>query len=242
MSGEDFREHVAELARRSGLTRPQRAVVVIAFIVSFIAIALAVVRWWPGSVDGGFVIESVREVDRTDGDAAVQRMPAGQLLAGGPAQDTSVTVVVHVAGAVRHPGVVRCAPGSRVVDAVSLAGGLLGNAAGNTVNLARTITDGEMIYVPTIDEVASGTFSPALVNGGGSSGKSSRGAPEGLINLNTATEDQLQTLPGVGPAIAARIVSDREANGPFETQEDLKRVSGIGEKKFAALKDFITVR
>lgn len=240
MSGEDFRERIAELARRSGLAGPQRAVVAVAIVVCCIAIILAAFRWWPSSGGKGFAIEPAAEAGAAAGDVAAGEALAGEPSASGQAQET--TLVVHVAGAVRHPGVVRCASGSRVGDAVSAAGGLLGNAAGDAVNLARTIADGEMIYIPTLDEVAAGAVPPTPVDGGGPGGAASPGVVDGLIDLNTATADQLQTLPGVGPAISARIVSDREANGPFAAPEDLMRVSGIGQKKFAAVKDLVTVR
>ncbi len=141
------------------------------------------------------------------------------------------TVTVHVVGEVRHPGVYELAGGSRARDAVDAAGGLLGDAEQSAVNLARAVADGEQILVPRQGEAA-----PAA-SGAGAAGT----APSsGKVNLNTATAEQLDALPGVGPSTAGKIVADREANGPFRSVDDLMRVSGIGPAKFGALKDLVT--
>lgn len=147
-------------------------------------------------------------------------------------------IVVHVGGAVVEPGVRELPEGARVQDAVDAAGGFAQGAACDALNLARVVADGEQVVVPTLADLetaaaegpVSGSGSPAL------------GAPlGGKVNINTASADQLDALPGVGPSTAQKIVADREANGPFVSPEDLKRVSGIGDKKFAALADSICV-
>lgn len=138
-------------------------------------------------------------------------------------------VVVHVDGAVGAPGVYELATGSRVADAVELAGGLTEKADTSTLNLALVLTDGEKVYVPEEGEAA-----PQVSTGETSSSG-------GLININTATADELETLPGIGEATAAAIIEDRESNGPFSAPEDLMRVSGIGEKKFARIEGMICV-
>ena len=143
----------------------------------------------------------------------------------------AATVTIHVVGEVRHPGVYELAGGSRARDAVDAAGGLLGDAEQSAVNLARVVADGEQIVVPRQGEDA-----PAA-SGAGAAGT----APStGKVNLNTATAEQLDALPGVGPSTAGKIVADREANGPFRSVDDLMRVSGIGPAKFEALKDLVT--
>ena len=138
------------------------------------------------------------------------------------------TVTVHVIGEVRRPGVYELPGGARVRDAVDAAGGLLGAADDAGVNLARVAVDGEQIAVPRKGETAAAA--------GGSAGA---GAVPGKVNLNTATAAELDALPGVGPATAAKIVADRTANGPFRSVDDLMRVSGIGPAKFDALKDLV---
>ena len=138
---------------------------------------------------------------------------------------------VHVSGAVQEPGLYELPEGSRIAAAVEAAGGFSEDAATDGVNLARVLFDGEQIVVPTIEEAAAGSTSE------GSSTTSS----SSLVNINTASASELDTLPGIGPATAEKIIADREANGPFTTIEDLKRVSGIGDKKYENLADLICV-
>lgn len=157
----------------------------------------------------------------------------------GEAEAAPARIAVHVGGAVAEPGVRELDEGARVRDAVDAAGGFAEGAARDALNLARVLVDGEQIVVPTLDEVA------AAASGG--AGESGRATLEGgttaggKVNLNRATAAELDALPGVGPSTAEKIVADREANGPFGTVEDLKRVSGIGDKKFADLADLVCV-
>lgn len=142
-------------------------------------------------------------------------------------QEEPVTLVVHVDGMVGAPGVYELTEGARVSDAVTAAGGLAEGADTSSLNLAAPLADGEKVYVPAEGEEAT---------------TSSEGASsDGLVNLNSASVEQLDELPGVGEATASAIIEDREANGPFTTPEDLMRVSGIGEKKFAKLEGMICV-
>ncbi len=154
----------------------------------------------------------------------------------------SASVFVHVAGAVRVQGLYELAAGSRVQQAIDAAGGFSEDAASEALNLARVVSDGEQIVVPRIaseQEGAEEGGSPA--SGAALQGQADGAVIGGKVNINTATADQLQTLDGIGPATAQRIIDDRDANGPFQTIEDLKRVSGIGDKKFAALSNSICV-
>lgn len=157
----------------------------------------------------------------------------------------SNTVFVHVAGAVAAPGVYEVASGARVQDAIDAAGGFAAEAAQDSVNRARTVRDGEQILVPTVEESqgpvdsASGqSGAPAASAAGAMSGA---GAPGAKVNINQASAEELDALPGVGPSTAAKIIADREANGPFSEISDLMRVSGIGEKKYEQLSSLITV-
>ncbi len=153
------------------------------------------------------------------------------------------TVWVHVAGAVIRPGLYEMPSGARAGDALAVAGGPVEGACVDAVNLARTLEDGEQVYVPSREEVDSGSVAgAAAAAGGGAAGLSPGASAGGLVDINRASESELVALPGVGPATAGKIVADREANGPFASPEDLMRVSGIGDKKFEALRDLITVR
>ena len=139
-------------------------------------------------------------------------------------------ICVYVSGHVVNPGICYVEEGSRVADAVALAGGFDEEADAEAVNLARVLADGEQVSIPGLGQEDSD--GSAAQGASGTSGK---------VNINTADEAALQTLDGIGEATARKIVQDREANGPFSTIEDLKRVSGIGDKKFEGLRDSICV-
>lgn len=143
-------------------------------------------------------------------------------------------LLVHVLGAVEKPGLFELPDGSRVVDAVAAAGGMSATADPAGVNLARPVSDGEQLYLPAIGETA------AAAPGAGSAPTGAAGAPAGKVNLNAATVADLDGLPRIGPALAQRIIDYRLANGQFSSVDDLRNVTGIGEKTFAGLKDLIT--
>ncbi len=135
------------------------------------------------------------------------------------------TIYVHVEGAVASPGVYELAEGSRVYEAIELAGGLLENAVSKELNQARELTDGEKLYIYTVGEETSDAAA----------------ADDGRVNINTADVDELTTLTGIGETRAQEIISYRESNGAFSSTEDLMNVSGIGEATYAKLQDQIKV-
>ena len=141
-------------------------------------------------------------------------------------------VTVHVAGAVRDPGIYRLRHGSRVDDAVRRAGGASGRADLSAVNLAAVLEDGRQILVPVRER--EGAPSASASAGG-------PGAAPAKVNLNTATAEQLDALAGVGPATAAKILAHREQHGAFSSVEELGDVPGIGEVRLAALRELVTV-
>jgi competence protein ComEA len=154
-------------------------------------------------------------------------------------------VIVHVAGAVRKPGVYRLAGGARVADAVERAGGATRRADLGGVNLAAKLEDGRQIVVPVraragaqAGAAGSLTAPGAATAGGGAAAAGPAAAP---VNLNSATPEQLDTLPGVGPATVQKILEYREQHGGFGSVEELGQVSGIGEKRLAALRDQVQV-
>ena len=143
------------------------------------------------------------------------------------------SVYVYLTGCVAEPGLYELEEGSRVADVIESAGGFTEDAATNKINLARPIADGEQIDVLSNDDATDHTSSEEA--------PSNTGQPAGPVNINSANEAQLDTLPGVGPSVAAKIIASREAEGPFTSKEDLQRVSGIGPKKYAELEAYICI-
>lgn len=138
----------------------------------------------------------------------------------------STAIYVHILGQVTRPGLYELQDGARAVDAVAAAGGFTESADAAGLNLARFVSDGEQIVVPALGEAA--VAAPGV-------------AADGRVNLNTADAAALDTLPGVGPATAAKILAWRDRNGRFSSIEDLLDVGGIGEAKLDAIRDLVTV-
>jgi competence protein ComEA len=143
-------------------------------------------------------------------------------------------LLVHVAGWVSRPGVYELREGQRIIDAIEAAGGAKEGADLTTINLAALLTDAQQIVVAKKGATGPGPPSSGTTVGSGGEGSE-------LVNVNTATLDQLETLPGIGEVLAQRIVDYREENGPFGSVEDLLDVSGIGDATLAELEPHITV-
>jgi competence protein ComEA len=149
----------------------------------------------------------------------------------------SSDIVVDVVGAVVRPGLVTVGAGSRVADAVAAAGGGRHDADLDQVNLAQPLTDGVRVVIPLLGQPPSAV---AGIAGATATGTEDGSAPSGPIDLNTATAEQLDALPGVGPATAKAIIDHRTKNGPFRSVDDLLDVRGIGPAKLDALRDSVT--
>jgi len=152
------------------------------------------------------------------------------------ARGSGAVVTVHVAGAVRRPGVFRLRAGARVDDAVRRAGGALPRADLGAVNLAAKVEDGRQVLVP--ERPRAGAGGAAAGGAGGVAGSLPAAQP---IDLNTATLEQLDTLDGIGPGLAQAIIQYREENGGFGSVDDLANVPGIGEKRMATLREQVRV-
>ena len=237
-----FQDRAESLAEKLHLGRVPRSV--------FVAVALALVLMivlagyaFCASLSGGFEVraqdaasasvsgdagnEAVQAVEGEEGDA--EKAASGQSVENvvlPSSGDGTGQLCIHVDGCVASPGVYYLPAGSRVIDAV---------------NLAQELQDGQQIVIPSRSESqATPSDGGAVTASGGAQGSgegaSSSGA-DGMVNINTATAEEFETLKGIGAATAEKIVADREANGPFSSIDDLTRVSGIGEKKLAAMRD-----
>jgi competence protein ComEA len=155
--------------------------------------------------------------------------PAGAVA---PTATVPSDVVVDVAGAVRRPGVYRLSQGSRITDAIARAGGMTAHAEAASVDLAAPLADGEQVLVPA-----------AVVGGvavaSGAAGPSATATPTAPVDLNTATAEQLDALPGIGPTTAQKIIDYRQQHGPYTSVDDLDAISGIGPAKIDSLRGLV---
>lgn len=260
MQIEEGRRRPADRLRRFAHQRPvSLALLALAALALLFAVGLGVARaprgvtlerGSTGDIDGSGPASANGVTSEGEGDAE-----DGSGGGSGGEVDTAAgadePIVVDVGGAVRSPGVVSLSRGDRVADAVRAAGGLADDADVSSINQAAPVTDGQKVLVPRVGEVPSAVTGLAagsgqavgtgadgtsgLMGGSGTTGASG-GSPSGLINVNTATAEVLDGLPGVGPATAQAIVDERTQNGPFESVDDLMRVTGIGEKKLEKLR------
>lgn len=176
----------------------------------------------------------------------IVRAPSGEPIALQPAP-TKEPIAVHVIGAVPRPGLYEFAEGARVQDAIDAAGGLLSSASVDLINLAALLEDGQQLNIPYKAGEEPSAQNPAGGDGGldlpGATAEptESNGGESELININTASLEELDSLPGIGKTIAQRIIDYRDQNGPFAAIEDILNVSGIGPSTFDQIKSLITV-
>lgn len=149
-------------------------------------------------------------------------------------------IKVYVTGEVKSPGVIELESGARIEDAINLAGGTTDKSDLSLINLAYSLEDGEKLYIPNLDE----NFKEQYITKENAEGivESTNSDNKSKININTGDVSELSNLPGVGSSLAQKIITYRETNGKFKTIEDLKNVSGIGDKKYESLKEYICVK
>ena len=173
-------------------------------------------------------------------------------------KESKETIVVHVSGAVNSEGIVELDSGSRIANAIEKAGGIKENADMTDINLAYPLEDGMKIYIPTKEETATNknnentpAESYVAASSGGVNSKEATNSTQSSstsdtsskkVNINTATQEELDALPGIGPSIAAKIIDYREQNGKFNSIEEIKEVSGIGDAKYEKIKASITIK
>lgn len=236
MAQREQHERVKRMDRWAGKLLGHKAVVVAMLVVIAMASGLAMATLG-GESDGVTFERDATSVERADTGSA------GASDDGDPSSDSKKAIAasevyVDVDGAVVTPGVYRLREGARVAQAIDAAGGLTPEADVAGLNRASKVVDGQKIYVPHVGEQQT-----VDVVAGSGPGEASAGASvaSDLVNINTANASELQTLSGIGPSMAQSIIDERTQNGPFTSIDDLMRVSGIGEKKFAKIKDCICV-
>ena len=234
MAQREHHERVKRMDRWAEKLLGHKAVVVAILVVIAAASGLAMASF--SSRSSGVSFEHSDEASASDVRGSGDASPDDESSA---KSSSAAEVYVDVDGAVVRPGVYRLKEGARVSQAIDAAGGLTAEADVTGLNRASKITDGQKIYVPTVGEQQAA----AAVGGAESSAATTPGAgsSSGLVNINTASAAELQTLSGIGPSMAQSIIDERTKNGAFASVDDLMRVSGIGEKKLAKIKDCICI-
>jgi competence protein ComEA len=241
---------VPEPLRNARIDPGRRGVVVLLLVAAIAAVATAVGVWRDRPEPRPIETTTVAAVSGSDSvhgsPTAGPGMPAGTETGSAGPEPTSggsaaTEIVVSVTGLVANPGVVRLPAQARVADAIAVAGGTLPDADLTGMNLAAKLADGDSVVV---GNGAAQPGSAASSSGSGSS-RSAAGTetpqPSGLVNLNTADEAALDTLPGVGPVMAQNIIAWRESNGRFTSVEQLQEISGIGPARYAQISGLVTV-
>lgn len=236
-------------------TLSPRAALVLAAVVVVVALVVVAVGTLRGRSSGEVTVtggsQPAPTVPSPSGGGPV---PSGPAAVGSVAPSASAAVAaVYVLGAVRHAGVVEVPVGTRVDAVLERAGGAAADADLARLNLARAVVDGERLYVPRVGETSvpealgpDVTGGSGGVGGGAGSGVgggvgSAAGGPDAVVDLNTADQATLETLPGIGPALAGRIIAWREEHGGFSSVDDLLDVSGIGQARLDDLRDRVRV-
>jgi competence protein ComEA len=220
-------------------------------LVLVVAVGFAVQHFWAGrpepvrapAVEGAPGVPGPGTGTRSSSLPPPPSSPSSAAMADGPPGGGGRQLVVDVTGKVRHPGIHRMPPGSRVIDALSAAGGVLHGASTRGLNRARLLTDGEQIVVGATgagaDGGGPGAAGPGAAAGAGTGAGAGASGPSGPVSLSTATEQQLDALPGVGPVLARHIVEFRTQHGGFTSVDQLRQVTGIGERRFADLRPLV---
>lgn len=175
------------------------------------------------------------KVDESDNMSLILETSTNEVIANSNNEEKA-TIKVHIDGQIKNRGVVELEEGSRLVDAVEKSGGLTEEADTSNINLAYVLQDGEKVYIYSKQEIEE-----LKINGNLNEEISSMNKKDTKININTATQTELEEITGIGPSLAQRIIEYRESNGKFKNIEELKNVSGIGDKKFESMKSEITI-
>lgn len=191
-----------------------------------------------------FEVERTGDVEKTNQDSQVIQENQSKTEAESPSNQNQI--YIHIIGEVNNQGVIVLEKGQRIVDAIEKAGGITKKADLSKVNLAYVLSDGQKVRIPSVDDkenveyVTQNSGNNTLIEGG-NQGASNINLGGGKVNINTATQTELETLTGIGPSLAARIIEYRGQNGKFKKVEELRNVKGIGQSKYDGIKEEVVV-
>lgn len=225
MNVEELSLKANAMLRRAGLAKVPRAALVGMLLIGLVVMLVALCHFLP------------RQSADFTASASISAFNATSETSVNSSSSDSAEILVDVEGAVIAPGLYTLPADARIGDAIEAAGGLAPDAAMGAANLAQKVSDGEQVYVPTREEQSQ----QAVQGISSTQGQATAQSSSGKTNINTASAEELQKLDGIGPALSRRIVDHRQANGRFSSIEELKNVSGIGDAKFASIKDAICV-
>lgn len=210
-------------------------------LISFIVLAIILVKQNSENRIKKNILEAVSKSRESDGQDIFQEESSRPAAQGKDGNTSSAgqekrTLVVFICGEIGNPGVYEVADGSRINDLIKAAGGTSINACLELINPAQKLVDGQKVYIPSVEESKDFVFS-----GGEDNAAICENHGTEIININYASKKELETLPGIGSELASRIIQYREMHGGFQSIEELRKVSGIGDKKFSDIKDMVTV-
>ena len=194
-----------------------------------------------------YIIEYNKESDYIDFENQFENDSKNNIVINEQLDEIVEKIIIDISGQVVSPGVISLDDGSRLIDAIDLAGGVTEKADLSKLNLAYILSDAQKIYIPSVDDkeegeyVSDGNMDGKIIINESSIGRS-KDQGKVSVNINTASQEELEKLPGIGSSIALKIVTYRNENGKFKSVEDLKNVSGIGESKFNSIKNNIYVK
>jgi len=210
------------------LTKVQRVIIIGAAVIMLLVI-------------GYYIMHKTQQYSTFDANDALQGNSAAEGEQSGvlpPKESASKTIIIHITGAVKTGGVIQLSEGDRIIDAIDKAGGITEDADLSKVNLAYVLEDGQKVYIPSLQDeeiiktVTDGSGDDVIVDGDSASK---------TVNINRANQTELETLSGIGPSTALKIIEYRKEHGNFKKIEDLLNVPGIGQAKFDAIKGQITI-
>lgn len=191
-----------------------------------------------------FEVERTGDVEKTNQDSQV--IQENQLKTEAESPSNQNQIYIHIIGEVNNQGVIILEKGQRIIDAIEKAGGITKKADLSKVNLAYVLSDGQKVRIPSVDDkenveyVTQNSGNNTLIEGG-NQGANNINLGGGKVNINTATQTELETLTGIGPSLAARIIEYRGQNGKFKKVEELRNVKGIGQSKYDGIKEEVVV-